>query len=207
MSWILFKTSVLKAAEGVLGFKTKKRQDWFGDNINVISLLLEQKKRAHNVYLACPQSPTLKLRFQIFSSQAQQTLREIENSWWIKKAAEIQLYADSNNSRIFYDAIKSICGSQRKNLFPVKGRDGTLLKDNNEILSRWSEHFCSLSNLINPVQPDFIENLQASPVIRELDESPTLIEVINAVNHLKNGKSPGLDGIPPEVMKCGGPEM
>lgn len=204
MSWTLFKTSVLEAAEGVLGFKVKKHQDWFGDNSNVISLLLEQKKRAHDAYLACPQSPTLKLRFQTLRNQAQQTLREIENSWWIQKAAEIQGYADSNNSHRFYDAIKSIYGPQRKNLVPVKGRDGTLLKDSNEIIARWSEHFSSLLNLINPVQPNFIENLQPSPVVRELDESPTLIEVINAVNHLKSGKSPGLDGIPPEVMKCGG---
>ena len=119
LSWSTFKTTVRQAAEETLGFKVKKHQDWFANNTEEITDLIEQKKKAHDAYLKHPQSETLKQRFQTLRRSVQQRLRELENTWWIEKAAEIQGYADSNNSHRFYDAIhlrsakKEPCSCQR----------------------------------------------------------------------------------------------
>ena len=44
--------------------------------------------------------------------------------------------------------------------------------------------------------------LENTPVFNELNYSFTINEVINAVSALKSGKSPGMDGIPAEMLKA-----
>ena len=129
----------------------------------------------------------------------------MENDWWTKKASEIQLYADTNNSHGFYDAIKSIYGPQRKNINPVRSADGvTLHKDTHQILNRWAEHFNTLLNSENPADQDIFANFPTSPPVEHLDSPPSFAEVRKAMKGLKNNKSPGPDGIPAEVLKHGG---
>ena len=36
---------------------------------------------------------------------------------------------------------------------------------------------------------------------------PSMEEVMSGINHLKNNKAPGIDSIPSELIKCGGPAM
>lgn len=55
----------------------------------------------------------------------------------------------------------------------------------------------------NPIQPDYIDNLQLKSTVGTLDTSPTFVEINQAINHLKKEK-PGTDNMPPEVIKEGG---
>ena len=48
----------------------------------------------------------LKAHFTRLRSEAQRSLRAMENAWWTNKACEIQHHADTNNSHAFYDSIK-----------------------------------------------------------------------------------------------------
>ena len=203
-SWNTLKTSIHTASRNALGYRKKRNQDWFDSNSPNIHKLINDKNAAHDACLSCPQSAALKDKFKTLSRSLQLTLRQMEDNWWLEKAAEIQEYADTNNSHQFYEAVKAIYGPQRKNLVPVRDTDGTLLRDNNQIAARWTEHFSSLLNHRNPVNPDFIGNLQPRPIINTLDTFPTFSEMNRAINCLKNRKSPGSDNIPPEVIKEGG---
>lgn len=40
------------------------------------------------------------------------------------------------------------------------------------------------------------------PTLTELDDSPTVDELLKAVNALSMGKAHGIDGIPPEVTRA-----
>ena len=42
-------------------------------------------------------------------------------------------------------------------------------------------------------------------LVLNCESPPTTEEVSTAVKKLKNGKVPGVDGIPPEMIKAGGP--
>ena len=55
-------------------------------------------------------------------------------------------------------------------------------------------------NTITDEALDTIENL---PVMTELDVEPTDGDISKAIDSLKNGKAPGKDAIPPEVIKHG----
>lgn len=84
------------------------------------------------------------------------------------------------------------------------GRDGQLVTDREGIIARWREHFSSMFEHQGPADPSVINDLPQHPYMRELDNPPTLDEVRGAVESMSNGKSPGIDGIPAEILKCGG---
>jgi len=60
--------------------------------------------------LICVGHPSNKQRWKALRSRAQKELRQMENTWRLTKAREIQSYADSNDSQKFYNAIKSTYG-------------------------------------------------------------------------------------------------
>lgn len=62
------------------------------------------------------------------------------------KAAEIQLYSDTKNSKQIFGAIKTVLGPPKPCVVPLRSDDGTLLKEKNTINKRWREHFSTLPN-------------------------------------------------------------
>ena len=45
------------------------------------------------------------------------------------------------------------------------------------------------------------------PNMPELDNAPTLEELLGAIKDISSGRAPGSDGIPAEVFKCGGDQL
>ena len=54
---------------------------------------------------------------------------------------------------------------------------------------------------------ELLDQITIRQTIYEMGVSPTLEEVKSSILSLKNGKSPGVDGIPGEVIKYGGDEL
>lgn len=72
-----------------------------------------------------------------------------------------------------------------------------------EVLKAWKEHFQKLLNVIN----DDIANIPIYQTAEIATEKPTLEEVTKAIQRLKNNKAPGIDAIPAECLKLGGPVL
>nr|XP_042715179.1 uncharacterized protein LOC103306540 [Chrysemys picta bellii] len=83
----------------------------------------------------------------------------------------------------------------------------TLLKDNEAINSRWKERFDDLLNRNSMVVDEVLEQIPQRPFRDELGDPPSLYEVHDATMQMKNNKAAGLDGIPAEIFKNGGPEL
>ena len=204
-TWSTLRTAIHRAAVESVGYTRRRHQDWFDNSAPGIHNLLQEKHKALAAHLSNPQSTSLKARFNNIRAETQRTLRAMKNDWWTKKAHEIQHHADTNNSHAFYDSIKAIYGPQRKNITPVRSADGTILyKDKQQILDRWAEHFNTLLNTSYPTRMDTLADLPCLPTVTDLDSSPSFAEVRKAIAGLKNNKSPGLDGVPAEILKHGG---
>ncbi|VDL99521.1 unnamed protein product [Schistocephalus solidus] len=66
----------------------------------------------------------------------------MQDAWMIRKAEEIQGYADHNEMKNFFKAIKAIYDPRKKGTAPLLSSDGTtLLTEKSQILKRWAEHF------------------------------------------------------------------
>lgn len=206
--WQQLKIAILTSAEAVLGFSTRKNRDWFDENDQQVQELLTGKRSAHQSHLAQPSCPTKKAAFRLACSDLQRKLREIQNEWWSTLAQKTQLCADSGDIRGFYDALKSVYGPSHQVQSPLRSADGqALLSDKASILSRWSDHFQALFSAERRVQDSAILLIPQQPQKTHLDDPPVLAEVSKAINQLKCGKAAGIDGIPPEMWKYGGPTL
>ena len=63
-------------------------------------------------------------------------------------------------------------------------------------------HFHKVLNIHHPVDHTVLNLLKQKPHMTTLDNPITFAEVNRAINKLKKGKAPGLNGIPPEALKA-----
>ena len=65
------------------------------------------------------------------------------------------------------------------------------------------EHYLELYSTENTITDQALDTIETLPVMTELDSEPTEDDLSKAIDSLKNGKAPGKDAIPPEVIKHG----
>ena len=205
--WTVLSKKLYLASTQVLGFRRKKHRDWFDENNEELTRLINEKNRAHNNYLS-RRSLANKQRWKDLQQHVQRTTRDLRNTWWEQQARDIQACADEGRVQAFYEGIKRVSGPLSNNICPIKDADGTtLLKDNDRILKRWAGYYTQLLNSSNPTDPGVLDELPRLPPVHEMDRVPTIQEVRDAVKSLKCGKAPGPDGIPAEIFKCGGEDL
>ncbi|BHF60457.1 hypothetical protein SprV_0100342200 [Sparganum proliferum] len=205
--WCQLRDTIQSTALAVLGRARRQHQDWFDDNAAVISNLLAEKNRLHKAYVDHPTDDN-KAAFYRSRCHLQQRLREMQDAWTARKAEEIQGYADRNEWKNFFSAIKAVYGPPTKGSAPLLSADGsTLLTEKTQILRRWAEHFRGVLNHPSVISDATIDRLPQVETNVDLDLPPSLQETIRAVQQLSSGKAPGSDSIPAEVYKHGGPQL
>ena len=206
--WAALKTVLHSTALESLGVPVRKHQDWFDENNAEIQALLDEKHCLYKAYLKDSSSSAKKSAFLNIRRVVQQKLRVMQDTWLCAKAEEIQSYADSNNSKCFYDALKQVYGPQRSGTSPLLSADETtLLTEKDKILERWAEHFNAVLNQPSSMDEEAIARLPQIEINHSLAVPPSLEETEKAINILSSGKAPGSDAIPAEVYKAGGPRL
>jgi len=80
----------------------------------------------------------------------------------------------------------------------------SILTDKQDILIRWAAHFQTLLNDTTVSDEEVANRITESPINMELDVCPSLSEVKDAIGMRCEGKSPGADGLHPEIIRRGG---
>ena len=140
-NWENLKTTIQTSAQEALGPAKRRHQDWFDENDPEIQALLDEKHKLHREYQN-DKSDSRKDTYNNARLSLETNLNNMRNTWLSNKADEIQLAADQNNSKKFYDALKAIYGPQTSGSSPLLNSDGSkVLMDKEEIRDRWAEHF------------------------------------------------------------------
>ena len=203
--WASFRDAVHSAALEVLGPATRHHQDWFDENDSEIHALLEEKNRLLRDHQNDPSCTAKKAAFTNMRSKVQSKLRSMQDSWLSTKAEEIQGYADRQDTRRFYNALKAVYGPQPSGSSPLLSADrSALLTDKKQILERWADHFNSVLNRPAAINDEAIARLPQLAINQELDVPPSNEEVNKAIKQMTSGKAPGPDAIPAELYKMGG---
>ena len=205
--WTTLRDAMTGAAEETIGFAQKKTQDWFDENDEEITRLIEAKRQTR---LALENHPTSsnKMKHQQASAECQRGIREIQNTWWQRKSEEIQNYADQRDLRSFHAATKEIFGPTRSSVGGLKDADGlTTITDSEGILDRWKSHFENLLNDHSNTPDDLLRMTPQYPIRHWMSLPPTIQEYNKAIKRMKPGKAPGPDNIPLEFFTHGGPEL
>ncbi len=89
------------------------------------------------------------------------------------KADEIQGYADSHDTKCFYDVLKTVCEPQSSGSSHLLNADGMqLLTGKNQILERWADHFNQVLNCPTEIIDKAITSLPEVETNRELKSPP-----------------------------------
>ena len=206
-SWNAFKDATLKAAEDVLGFPVRKHRDWFDENNTSIKPLLNQLHDLHMEAITDSRNAVKAGAYRACKQQVQRQLRTMQNAWWQTLAAEIQGAADRRDFKAFYHGLKAVHGPVHIASPSVKSKDGAVLTEPAKVLDRWAEHFKGVLNQDSEFDMTVLEEIPQWDLNQSLDSPPTLKEVSDSIEQLTSGKSPGEDGIPPEIFKHGGPAI
>lgn len=206
--WTALKTVLHSTALESLGVPLRTHQDWFDENDAEIRVLLDEKHRLHKAYLNDSSSSLKKVAFLNIRRIVQQRLRVMQDAWLCAKAVEIQSYADSNNTKCLYNALKQVYGPQHSGTSALLNLDGTtLLTEKDKILERWVKHYSAVLNRPSCINEEAIARLPQVEINQSLAVLPSIEEISKAITLLSSGKAPGSDAIPAEIYKAGGPRL
>ncbi|KAK3860523.1 hypothetical protein Pcinc_033430 [Petrolisthes cinctipes] len=198
--WTTLRDAMTRAAEETIGFVSKKNQDWFDENDGTISLLIEAKRQTRLILENQPTAENKRTHKQAVAD-CQRGIREVQNTWWQRKAADTQNYADQRDLRRFYAATKEVFGPTRSSVGGLKDVDGaTTITDSEGILSRWKSHFENLLNDQANTPNDLIRMTPQYPVRHWMSLPPSIQDFDKAIKCMKPGKAPGPDNIPLELL-------
>ena len=153
IEWQALSSALLIASQSTFGNMERRHQDWFDDNATDIRSPIHNKDAAHDALLLIPTSRILLERFSSIRATVQSNQMWMENRWWAQKAAQIQSYANINNTKCFHEALKGVYGPSRFSLHPVRSTDGVLIKNKELILERFAEYLQDLLNKVHTTDP------------------------------------------------------
>jgi len=84
----------------------------------------------------------------------------------------------------------------------MKLENGKLASNTKKNMSIFRMHFHKVLNNQRPVDYTLIDLIKQKPCLTTIDTPISFKEVRHAINKLKKGKAPGLNGLPPEALKA-----
>ena len=113
------------------------------------------------------------------------------------------------NKKMFWKEVKRVRIGEQAREEMVKDVNGQILRDGVEVRRRWAEYLEQVLNVADLREANInAVGYWRMPVLGDLNERAiSLEEVGEAVNEMKSGKAPGLDGFPVECLKKSGKKV
>jgi hypothetical protein len=139
--------------------------------------------------------------YKMLKRDVQREIRKDKERWLEERCKEIDSHHLKNNTKMVYKLIKDITHERSCSQMSIKDKDGRILTEKEQVLSRIKEYTEDLYKKADG-QPDSA----ADSELTEDEEEPDILmeEVRNGIDKLKRGKSPGSDNIPAELWKASG---
>lgn len=196
-NWEEIRESLTKAAENIGQRERKRKHRWWNKHCDdAVDARLEAWKRWSS-------NPT-KENWNVFSLQRKTTAKIIrgEKRHYDKDRLEIiEEDFKRNNTREFYRTFKEELQQYQPPSLCFKRKDGTLALSNKENCHLLADYF---ETLLNCKEPPETLKFEKPTTLNPQSTPPSLIEIKNIIQGLKNNKAPGEDGIVAEMWKIGG---
>ena len=127
--------------------------------------------------------------------------------WWLNKGRELEQDVVGNENKIY--GLAKAYRKPTSQIMNIKDREGMVVTTPELINERWSEHFRQLLNVEQNEEAigGGGRDLQDQPDEDGENEDITMDELNKAIQKMKNGKSPGCDGVMVELIKEGGQHL
>jgi len=119
---------------------------------------------------------------------------------------ELERLKSNNESKSFYRKLNRSRKDFQPRTISCRDKNGMLLSEENDILRRWAEHFDELLN-IECSNQNATSKEMCQVYLDTNEPTPTLDDVENAIQRLKDDKAPGMDLIQAELIKKASPDF
>lgn len=208
--WATFRNIIKEATTKVLKTSTStppQKKHWFDSDC---AELTEKRKKAKHQWLNCnnTQKDEYREAYNKVNRDVVKLVRKKKREEVNKSLEKAENDRTKNNSRDFYRVVRHFKNGYKPRTSGIKDKDGNTTNETAKVLETWKEYFKNLLNGELQI-PNYTNSISTNqtPSIYGPDnqvEEPTLGEVQEVINNMKNGKSPGEDGIPIEILKYGG---
>ena len=196
--WAYSNNQLIKAGRKVLGAKPRRMKDWMSSDT---WQLIEERKKTKQVRESAQSVNEMMRTADLYNSlnkQVKKSCRRDKRVWYENLAT-----AANKDMKLLYDITKEISGRKRYQSRPIKDVHGNLLTSTDDQVKRFKEYFNSILN--NPDLPPPTEpTMPAEHMITRSSSlsttPPEMDEIINAIQAMKNNKSPGIDSITAEML-------
>nr|VZI23706.1 unnamed protein product [Spirometra erinaceieuropaei] len=138
----------------------------------------------------------------------QQRVCGMQNARTARKSEETQGYADHNEWKNLFAAIKAVYGPKVKGTAPlVNADDGILLTEKTQTMKYWAEHFRSVRKRPSTISDAVIDRVPQVETIADTDLPPCRHETIRVETRIYSGKASGSNAIHAEIYKHGDPQL
>ena len=119
---------------------------------------------------------------------------------------ELERLRSNNESKPFHQKLNRSRKDFQPRTILSRNKEGTLLNKEDDILKRWAEHFDELLN--KEFLNQNVTRQEFHQAYSDIDEpTPTLNEIENAIQKLKDNKAPGIDLIQAKLIKKASPDF
>ncbi|XP_073839020.1 uncharacterized protein [Musca autumnalis] len=193
--WEHIKNNLLQTCENVLGHYAPGKKEWMSPS--TWSLIEDRRnlKISKNNEKSSHKKIELEKLYTTKNKEVRTACRRDKRAYTDELAMQANEAANRNDTKAVYDITKRLAGRHKPHDRPIKSKDGTVLTNIDEQISRWRTHFMeTLDN--TPNSPSNFNTMSDVPIptSNQLStEPPSLIEIENAIKRLKNNKAPGYD--------------
>ena len=209
--WNNTKTMFTETSEKILGYKNNQKKDWI---TNETWNKIEERKNIKNKLNSSrtrAKKQELQVKYNEANKDIKKRVRQDKRKYIEEIAARAEEASKRHDTRELYKITNSLSGKKIYRDCPIKSKNGSLITNETEQLKRWQEYFGEMLN------PDIINDRSDGEEINNIDkevdpvtnryincklDAPTKSEIITALKQIKNGKSAGIDNIPPEILKA-----
>ena len=201
--WELFKNAVLSEATRVCGHTNVGRKKvgsvWWDEEVKEI---VREKKKLYENFIKDRTNMRNKDLYKRKNREVKALIREKKNESDVREGERLSRDF-RENKKLYWSRVNGTRKVREQMSMKVKDDEGMMLTEPQAVRGRWSEYFERLLNVDDGRRAIISETGRESEnVIEECEIS--VEEVREAVKKLKKGKSPGVDGVTSEILKCDG---
>ena len=176
------ETIILETAKNHIPKRTKKKQVY----ISEASLKLIEERRDMKVKGFSQNTALYKAK----SREIKQSVRRDKKKFIEDQCEQMENLNNEHKDRQIFKCVKEMTKEFQPALKVIKNKQGQVLTENNQILSRWQEYCSEMYSA-----PQTADTSKSDFGQLELEPEPLIEEVRWAMKNIANGKSPSCDNI------------
>ena len=202
--WETFKSIVMACAARVCGYKSigRKKQGsaWWDEEVKE---LVREKRRLFELYVT-DRSERSREEYREKKQEVKRVTRQKKNESDERDGMNLSRRF-RENKKLFWSDVNRKRKQRDQMSMKVRDSDGNMIHEESGVKERWTEYFEWLLNVDDGRRAELTESgLEGIHEYANEEFEVSVDDVRKAVNKLKKGKSPGVDGITSEMLKCGG---